>query len=187
MKWQKSIGYIIFLLFVIGTYGCFSSLQTAETVDKFGFTVGIDTFQHPYLVAMPRAGIRAQANRPGLDVGMKFWFDIWDPKAKLLFEDVKIQAPENRFVDVAVDVEFLLYYPFSTSLLVSRDFGHLWTFYGESEAILMGVLNPLDKDAFYKVTLGGRFKPIRHVAFSLEANAIIGEPGLNWAAGISLH
>ena len=187
MEWQKAIRLIIFPLLVIGASGCLSSLQTANTVDKFGLTVGVDTFRHPYVTVMPRAGIEAETNRPGIDIGAKLWLDAQDPGIMLLFEDVKIQAPKNRFVDVAIDAELLLYYPFSTSLLVSRDLGHLWTVYGEFEAILMCVLNPFDKDAFQKVTLGGKFKPISHVAFSLETNAVIGEPGLNWAAGITLY
>jgi hypothetical protein len=187
MEWRKNIRFAGFLLIVIGVSGCLSSLQTANTVDKFGFTVGVDTFQHPYLVAMPRAGVEAKANKPGLDIGAKLWADILDPEIMLLFEDVKVQIPKNRFIDVAVDAEFLLYYPFSTSLLISRDIGNLWTVYGEFEAVFLCVLNPFDKDAFHKITIGGRFKPIHHIAFSLETNAVIDEPGLNWAAGIILY
>jgi hypothetical protein len=122
--------------------GCFTSLETAKTVDGASLTAGVQRYtveetecvdgdcratkaSHHFVVLMPRFGVAATERQIGLDFGLRFltdWLDHPDRSAGWLWTlEPKLQIPKNRVADVAVGAEFFTLYPQSVSLFLSRD------------------------------------------------------------------
>lgn len=126
-----------------GLCGCFTTLETAKTVDGASLTAGVARYTteetrcdgsdcrevdepHGFLVIMPRFGVAATDSTFGFDFGLRFLTDRFDhPYTRdagwLWTVEPKLQIPRNHIADVAFGVDFLGLYPKDLSLFVSRD------------------------------------------------------------------
>ncbi|NIM99258.1 MAG: hypothetical protein GTO24_14610 [candidate division Zixibacteria bacterium] len=131
--------------------GCFSTLQTAKVEGGFSFTSGVYTYavekygypkshyeDHFLFILMPRYGRAATERRMGTEIGLRLLTDMVDegkvgePFAILLGE-FKLQIPKNRYLELALGLDFYFFYPGSIYLLASKDLSKTFTLYGSGE------------------------------------------------------
>ena len=188
--------------------GCFTTLETAKTVDGASMTLGVQRYSlyetrdesHYFLVLMPRFGVAATEDNFGLDFGVRFLTDALDhPRSRQagwMFQiEPKLQLPENPIADVAVGAEFLLVYPWSFSVFVSRDLGPhvtpfaratfqpaLWNLLRGDRADVPGIAT--------RLTLGTAVSPGRNVWLFLEGERYVGgidDRDVRVAGGVEFH
>lgn len=138
--------------------GCFTTLETAKTVNGASLTVGAQRYVeedtecdaagcrsvergHYFLVVMPRFGVAAKPGRFGFDFGVRVVSDVLDHPASreagyLVTVEPKLQFPPNPVADIAIGMELLVVRPTSLSLFVSKDVLPWLTPYSEFKAQL---------------------------------------------------
>ncbi len=129
----------IFLVFIT----CGTMLETAKTANGINVGVGIGAYPwkieeekfgytppYLYLTGMFKYGVRATKKSPGVDLGYRVYilglshkgleYDLIENLA-LSSWDIKMQIPENPYMDFAFQIEFWGLSPVQFSLILSKE------------------------------------------------------------------
>lgn len=169
--------------------GCFSTLQTAKVEDGFSFTGGVYTYaverygypkshyeDHFLFILMPRYGRAATERRMGTEIGLRLLTDLVDegkvgePFAILLGE-FKLQIPKNKYLELALGLDFYFFYPGSIYLLASKDLSKTFTLYGSGElfgGLYSFAMEENETGLYPKVTLGTQMSISKNVSVLAE-------------------
>lgn len=174
--------------------GCFTTFKTAKTIEGASLTLGSQRYVleetefvdgeyknvetgHYFLVALARVGSTAERNKFGYELGMRIVTDAIDhPESRdagyILTLEPRLQLPKNRYLDIALGVDFAsLVLPGGASLYLSRDVTRWFTPYTEikSQLALWSLLHgERIRDFTPRLTIGTAFTTRRFGRYYFE-------------------
>lgn len=186
---SKRICLVVLIVCACLVSGCFSTLQTAKVEDGFSFTSGVYAYaverygypkshyeDHFLLILMPRYGRAATERRVGTEIGLRFLTDLVDKGRVgepfgILLGEFKLQVPKNRYLELALGLDFYFFYPGSVYLLASKELSNTLTLYGSGELFggLYSFATEENETGLYpKVTLGTQMSISKNVSVLVE-------------------
>jgi len=135
----KRIFFIMAISFVLFTGGCLTTLQTARIRSGPGLTIGYQKLPFQYHevtgVIIPSLGISAQKDRLGFSfsfpVLIEYNYEYGSWEGWNVSDEIKIQLPQNKWLDIAIGGDFWLYIPIERFLIISRGISRKLSLYGE--------------------------------------------------------
>jgi len=187
--------------------GCFVTLQTGKIKPGPAFTVGYLTLpmenHKSSVILRPSIGLSAKKNRFGVEVAFPFYFEYEDwgnqkwCELWCISDEIKVQFPLNKWADVSVGADLLLYVPMSKFIIISKELNDVVSLYGEVRYITSPRLVESWKEV-KKYTIGLQLDSFfsKYLSLLTELNwwnspnpdyPFRKENSVNFALGIILH